>query len=203
MLILQKYGAQNSGDIWLEIIENKIVELGVAIAFARLEAVDFFNKAIASFSSNFPQPKLQVLGEIENSTATQSAVELETFYKNKLRQNRALDLTSFKTNFGVHRGDFDAIFLPKNMSATRSSTGEQKAIMIGITLARAKISATYKNQPTILIFDEVVSHLDEQRKEDLFQEINNINLQTFFSATSSSLVPQVYLSEKKIQLIEI
>jgi DNA replication and repair protein RecF len=175
----------------------------VAIAFARLEAVDFFNKAIASFSSNFPQPKLQVLGEIENSTATQSAVELEAFYKNKLRQNRALDLTSFKTNFGVHRGDFDAIFLPKNMSATRSSTGEQKAIMIGITLARAKISATYKNQPTILIFDEVVSHLDEQRKEDLFQEISNINLQTFFSATCSGLVPQVYLSEKKIQLIEI
>ena len=203
LLILQKYGAQNSGDIWLEIIENKIVELGVAIAFARLEAVDFFNKAIASFSSNFPQPKLQVLGEIENSTATQSAVELEAFYKNKLRQNRALDLTSFKTNFGVHRGDFDAIFLPKNMSATRSSTGEQKAIMIGITLARAKISATYKNQPTILIFDEVVSHLDEQRKEDLFQEISNINLQTFFSATCSGLVPQVYLSEKKIQLIEI
>jgi recombinational DNA repair ATPase RecF len=65
-------------------------------------------------------------------------------------------------------------------------------------LARAKISASYKNQPTILIFDEVVSHLDNQRKIHLFDEISRTNLQSFFSATSQDLIPK-----NKISAIEI
>ena len=52
LLILQKYRGQKQADKWLEIIENKIVELGVSIAFARLDAIDFFNKAINSFDLN-------------------------------------------------------------------------------------------------------------------------------------------------------
>ncbi len=201
LLILQKYGAQKSSEKWLNIIENQIVELGMAIAAARIEAVDFFNKAIASFSSNFLKPKLQVIGDVEESVMKQSSVRLEEIYKNKLQENRALDLANFKTNFGVHRSDFDAIFSQKNMSATRSSTGEQKSIMIGITLARAKISATYKNQPTILILDEIISHLDEQRKIDLFAEIFDTNLQAFFSATSAELIPRDYLDEQVMQIV--
>lgn len=203
LAILQKYNSQKSQLKWLDAIEVQIVELGMAIASARIEAIDFFNKAIASFSSNFPKPKLQVIGEIEELVMKKTAVEIEEDYKKKLLENRQIDAVSFKTNFGVHRCDFDAIFQEKNMSATRSSTGEQKLIMIGITLARAKISATYKNQPTILIFDEIVSHLDEGRKQDLFAEILATNLQSFFSATSTSLLPQEYLEKGLIQICNL
>lgn len=203
LLILQKYGTQKGGEKWLDVIENQIVELGMAVASARIEAVDFFNKAISSFSSNFPKPKLCVIGDVEEGVMKQSALKLEEIYKNKLHENRAADLHNFKTNFGVHRSDFDAIFLEKNMSATRSSTGEQKSIMIGITLARAKISANYKNQPTILIFDEVVSHLDEKRKSDLFSEVKMLQLPAFFSATSRDLIPQHHLDDDSLQVIEL
>ncbi len=203
LLILQKYGTQKQGEKWLDIIENQIVELGIAIASARIEAVDFFNRAIASFASNFPKPKLRATGDIEESVMKQSAVQIEENYLHKLRENRTADLANFKTNFGVHRSDFDAIFSEKNMSATRSSTGEQKSIMIGITLARAKISANYKNQPTILIFDEVVSHLDEKRKSDLFTEVKAANLPAFFSATSKDLLPPQYLNDDSLQIIEL
>lgn len=203
LLILQKYHGQKSGDQWLDIVENNIVELGMAIACARIEAVDFFNKAISSFSSNFPKPRLCVIGDIEQTVMKQSAMQLEMLYKNKLQENRSHDLANFKTNFGVHRSDFDAIFSDKQTSAMRSSTGEQKSIMIGITLARAKISATYKNQPTILIFDEVVSHLDERRRKDLFEEIAATSLQSFFSATSSDLIPVGYLENGMLQVLSI
>ncbi len=203
LVILQKYTSQKGQNQWLDAIENQIVELGIAIASARIEAVDFFNKAISSFSSNFPKPKLCVIGEIEEAVMKQSAVKIEEDYKTKLLQNRTVDAASFKTNFGVHRCDFDAIFQEKNMSATRSSTGEQKSIMIGITLARAKISSAYKNQPTILIFDEIVSHLDEGRKKDLFAEISATNLQSFFSATSADLVPEQYIQNNSVQVLNI
>ena len=59
LLILQKYRNQNTGNKWLEIVENKIAEVGIAIAFARIEAVEFFNKAIESFNSNFPKTKFR------------------------------------------------------------------------------------------------------------------------------------------------
>lgn len=206
LLILQKYKNQKqnlANQKWLDIVEDKIVEVGIAIASARIEAVDFFNKAINSFESNFPKNQLKISGDIENLVMKQSSVMLEEFYKEKLKANREFDIENFKTNFGVHRSDFDAIFSSKNVLATKSSTGEQKSIMISITLARAKISAIYKNQPTILIFDEIVSHLDEKRKQDLFSEIIATNLQTFFTATSQNLIPQQYLTNNEIELIEV
>lgn len=207
LLILQKYQNNNSlaSQKWLETVETKIAELGVAIAFARVEAINFFNNAISAFSSKFPKATLVVNGEIEALTVTEKSVILEENYRQKLKDTRKQDLLSFKTSFGVHRSDFDAIFNDgknKNISATLCSTGEQKAIMIGITLARAKISSSYKNQPTILIFDEVVAHLDEERKGNLFAEIIDSNLQSFFSATNSDLIPQDYL-ENHIQAINI
>ncbi len=198
LLILQKYSSNlQLADKWLNAIEKEIVELAVAIAFARIEAINFFNRAIDSFVSNFPKTKLQIIGDIEQKIIEQnhqdsfSALALETFYREKLIANRLLDLQNFKTHFGVHRSDFDALFVSKNMLATKSSTGEQKSIMLSITLARAKISALYKNQPTILLFDEVASHLDDQRKEQLFAEIAATQLQTFFSTTKQELVPAI------------
>jgi DNA replication and repair protein RecF len=203
LLILQKYYTKKSAGKWLQAIENQIVELGLAIASARIEAIDFFNKAIASFASNFPRPKLQVIGNIEELVMKQSSVRLEEFYKKQLQENQTSDLKNFRTGFGVHRSDFDAVFVEKNALATRCSTGEQKSIMIGISLARAKISARYKNQPTILIFDEIVSHLDEKRKNNLFAEISDTSLQSFFSATTIDLIPSDYIINKSMQIVEL
>lgn len=203
LLILQKYRGSNGGNKWLEIVENKIVELGSAIALARLEAIEFFNKAINSFESNFPKNQLKISGEIEEMTHEKSALQIEEFYHDKLLKNREIDLENFKTNFGVHRSDFSAIFTNKNAPSGYSSTGEQKSIMIGITLARAKISAAYKNQSTMLIFDEIMSHLDEKKKINLLEEITQAKLQCFFSTTSKDLVPQKFLQEGILQIVEL
>ncbi len=204
LLILQKYRGNNAGNAWLEVVENKIVELGVAIALARLEAIDFFNKAINSFASKFPKTQLKISGEIEEMAQEKNALQIEEFYLAKLLANRGVDLENFKTNFGVHRSDFSAIFLDKNSPASYASTGEQKSIMIGITLARALISSAYKNQSTILIFDEIMSHLDEKKKLNLLQEIQQLGLQCFFSATSSSLLPQGFEADDSLlQIVKI
>jgi len=205
LLILQKYRGKDGGQVnkWVEIIENKIVELGVAIALARLEAVDFFNKAINSFESNFPKAKLRIIGDIEQLTLEKNALQIEEFYMDRLLNNRSYDLENFKTSFGVHRSDFSAIFLNKNAPSGHSSTGEQKSIMIGITLARAKISFAYKNQPTILIFDEIMSHLDEVKKTNLLEEIHQSKLQCFFSAATKDLIPQQFLQRNLLQIIEL
>lgn len=199
LLILQKPGDKNQ-EKWLKIVENKIAELGCAIVIARRDGVDFFNKAIASFKSNFPKSQLKIINDVLIDETDGNALKIEEIYQEKLLKNRQIDRESFKTHFGVHRSDFSATFLDKNSDAKYASTGEQKSIMIGITLARAKISAEFKNQPTILIFDEIMSHLDEKKKKNLLDEIQKSNLQCFFSVTDQSLIPQ---NDYKIQLIEL
>ena len=201
--ILQKSNNSANQKKWLDIIENQIVELGVIIASSRVEAVDFFNKAIDGFISNFPKPKLLIIGDIEQDILNQkNSVIIEANYKEKLENNRQIDTLNFKTNFGIHRSDFMAILREKNIEATKCSTGEQKAMMISITLARAKISSLYKNNPTILIFDEIVSHLDEKRKIDLFYEICDSKLQSFFSATTINMIPNQFTGSQ-IKFLEL
>lgn len=200
LIILQKPQDKNQ-NTWLEVVENKIAELGTSIVMARREAIDFFNKAIHSFESNFPKSELQIINEISLANAENNALQIEELYKEKLKNNRQIDKESFKTHFGVHRSDFSATFLNKNSSANYASTGEQKSIMIGITLARAKISSSYKNQPTILIFDEIMSHLDNEKKLNLLQELEKMQIQCFFSATSEKLIPEEFLRKKSIEII--
>lgn len=202
LLILQKPQEKTTQN-WLEIIENKISELGTAIFIARKEAIDFFNNAILSFESNFPKSELKIINDISFDEANNNALKIEELYQEKLKNNRLLDKESFKTHFGVHRSDFSAIFLDKNSSANYASTGEQKSIMIGLTLARAKISSQYKSRPTILIFDEIFSHLDNQKKTNLLEEIENINIQSFFSATSKNLIPDEILKKNIIEIIDL
>lgn len=202
LLILQKPMNKNQ-ESWLSVVENKISELGTAITLARHEAIDFFNNAIESFESNFPKSKLQIIDNTELVATNYNALKIEQLYQEKLKTNRNHDKEAFKTHFGIHRSDFSAIFLNKNSSANFASTGEQKSIMLSITLARAKISSQYKNQPTILILDEIMSHLDEKKKLNLLEEMRNANLQCFFSATNKNLIPKDFGNQKEIQIHNI
>jgi len=190
----------HNSDAWLNIVEHKISEIAVAIAAARLETVDFFNKSIANFASNFPLIKLEIIGDSENILTNNSSLFCENFYRLQLKNNRDLDKLSSKTSFGIHRTDFSAIFLPKKSPAHLCSTGEQKLIMIAISLARAKISAFYKKQLTILMLDEIFSHLDNNAKANLLEEIYLTKLTAFFTATSLSLLPKHRLDLQEIAI---
>ena len=202
LLILQK-PMNKSQESWLNIVENKISELGTAITLARHEAIDFFNKAIDSFESHFPKSKLEIIDDTALVDTGYKAIKIEELYQEKLKANRQNDKESFKTHFGIHRSDFSATFLQKNSAANYASTGEQKSIMLSITLARAKISSQYKNQPTILILDEIVSHLDEKKKLDLLDEMSKTDLQCFFSATTKELIPEEFLKKNLIEICDI
>lgn len=206
LLILQKnrHSFNQNVERWLDVIETQIIEIGIAIAAARIEAFEFFNKAIISFDSAFPKVKLKLSGEIESRILDSSSfIDVENFYKTRLKETRLLDLESGKTNCGTHRGDFGAAFLKNDFGVENFSTGEQKMIMISIVLARAKISSLYKKKSTIIILDEVVSHLDEVRKNNLLNEVLSLPVQSFFSATSQELLPEDFLCNSDVQLIQL
>lgn len=200
MILLQ----QNQDKKWLEIIERKIAELGVSIAILRNETIDYLNRAILLSKSNFVKTKIEIIGEIEEMAKYKKSLEVEDLFCQKLFQNRQLDLHSNKSLFGVHRSDFKAILLDKNIAANFCSLGEQKSILIALTIARVRINSFFNLPKAILLLDEIASHLDMNRRKELFIELQEIEAQSFLTGTERDIFKELEMSfSKSVKFIHI
>jgi DNA replication and repair protein RecF len=180
-------GAQDAA--WFDAIEAQMAELGVAIAAARAEIVSLLNGLMEHLpeESPFPRADLKLEGALEEQLASMTAVDLEERYRSSLRNNRATDRHAGRTLEGPHRSDLLVQHQPKQMDAALSSTGEQKALLIGIILSHARLVAKMTGMPPILLLDEVAAHLDKGRRDALFAIIDDIGSQAFMTGTDRSL----------------
>jgi DNA replication and repair protein RecF len=154
--------------------------------------------------SNFTKATVKIIGELEELAINHKAIEVEEKFMAKLKENRGLDGKSGRTNFGVHRSDLTAILVNKNVEAKSCSTGEQKSILIALTFARMKIFALLGLPSAILLLDEIVSHLDDQKRSDLLSEIASLDCQSFLTATQQNFFADLYrFEQEKIQFLEI
>ncbi len=174
---------------WFDAIEAQMAELGVAIAAARAELVHLITgmMALLPADSPFPRADLTLEGALEERLASASAVELEESWRAALRNSRALDRAAGRALEGPHRADLLVRHAPKQMDAALSSTGEQKALLIGIVLSHARLTAQMTGAPPILLLDEIAAHLDRGRREALFSIIDDIGAQAFMTGTERAL----------------
>ena len=172
---------------WLDAIEEQIVEKGVSIAALRIEFEDRLNNILQSSSNAFPKIQIRIEGVIEDRLKTQKSVEVEEFFKQSLLDNRELFKFSFSPPVdGVHRSDFTAYNLDKNISADQTSTGEQKCTVISIILAYANMLYKYFNKYPLILIDEAPAHLDSVKTEELFKEIEKIPTQVWLTGILKS-----------------
>ena len=184
---------ENSRDaIWLKTLEKRMAEYGVAIAAARNEVIGYLQEELnSSRSSKFPVPRIEIRGKYEALLQAASALEVEQSFAEDLLANRSQDAYNGRTNAGVHKTDFHVLFAPKNMPASLSSTGEQKALLLSIIMGLARLMKSRKNKSPILLLDEVVAHLDEGRRAELFAEIQALNCQSFVTGTDQNIFENI------------
>ena len=103
-----------------------------------------------------------------------------------LRSSRQRDAAAGRTTEGPHRQDLAVIHRAKQMPAASSSTGEQKALLLGLVLAHAELVADRRGEPPILLLDEVAAHLDPSRRVALFSRLENRG-QIWMTATEAAL----------------
>jgi DNA replication and repair protein RecF len=173
-------GYNNSKDSWLDTIEEKMALEAKSIAEARSLAVDLMQKAINSLDTPFPKAHLEISPLSEHE---QEWPEFITEYKDLLRLNRQKDSYSGRTNFGVHRSDLLVSYEDKKRQARLCSTGEQKALLISLTLASIELIRHNTETTPIILLDELFVHLDEARKKHLANYIIDSKLQTFITTT--------------------
>ena len=150
-------------------LELLMAETGVAIAAARAEAVAALAALMAERTardplSPFPAAALALEGALEADLERLPAVEVEDTYIQRLRAGRERDRAAGRTLDGPHRSDLLVAHAPKGMPARLCSTGEQKALLIGLILAHAELVSRRRDSAPILLLDEVTAHLDAERR---------------------------------------
>lgn len=174
---------------WLDAIEHELAESGVAIAAARAEAMQLLAAMTAAVpeESPFPRAATALAGWPEDEIATRPALDIEEEFRRRLRDGRGRDSAAGRTLDGPHRSDLIVRHAPKDMPAELCSTGEQKALLIGIVLAHARLVANVAGFAPILLLDEIGAHLDERRRAALFAIIDDLNAQAFMTGTDATL----------------
>ncbi|WP_105417019.1 DNA replication/repair protein RecF [Neorhizobium sp. T25_27] len=172
---------------WLSAIEAQMAGLGIAMAAARQEMLGLLRRLSASSGETpFPTPVLALEGFMDGAMDRPSA-DLEEDYLDMLRNGRGRDAAAGRTLDGPHRSDLLVRHREKDMDAARCSTGEQKALLIGLVLAHARLTADMTGYAPILLLDEIAAHLDEGRRAALFDLVHGLGGQSFMTGTDQAM----------------
>jgi DNA replication and repair protein RecF len=162
---------------WLTALELQMAEHGTAIAASRAALIAILADRIAQQDDGpFARAGLSIDG-------WQAGEDLAR----ELCQSRARDAAAGRTLAGPHRSDLSVIHLSKSQPAARCSTGEQKALLLGIILAHADCVAERVERRPILLLDEVAAHLDPVRRAALFAQLAEGGGQVWMTGTEASL----------------
>ena len=174
---------------WLSSLEAHMAEAAVAISAARLVGLEALQSHIGEGreTSSFPWAEVAVEGEVEALVAQKPAVQVEDEYRRILADSRGLDRAAGRTLRGPHRSDLEVVHGPKRMAAGQCSTGEQKALLIGLVLAQARAVKAGTGVPPILLLDEVAAHLDRARRKSLLEALTALGSQSWMTGTDASL----------------
>ncbi|ADV09178.1 DNA replication/repair protein RecF [Mesorhizobium sp. M7A.F.Ca.CA.001.09.2.1] len=176
-------------DRWFDAIETQMAETGVAIAAARAEMVRLLAAMIDRLPDTgpFPQADIGLSGELEAEIAVAPAVDVEERFRRTLAEGRERDRAAGRTLDGPHRSDLVVRHRPKAMPAELCSTGEQKALLVGIVLSHARLTGEMSGMTPILLLDEIAAHLDSGRRAALFSILEELNCQAFMTGTDAAL----------------
>ena len=187
---------------WLDAIEHETAQLAVAVAAMRSETVSRLQTALATRGegSAFPTATITLDGWMEIELLSEPALAVEDRYRAILREARPRDAAAGRTLDGPHLTDLNVIYAPKNTPAKDASTGEQKALLIGLVLAHAGLVTEMTGITPLLLLDEVVAHLDPARRAALFHELESLGAQVWMTGAD----PQAFTAVgARAQILEV
>jgi DNA replication and repair protein RecF len=177
---------------WLDAVEHETAELAVAVAGVRAEMARRLDTVLASRSdSAFPPAAIALEGWMEKLIPAHPAIEIEERYRAVLRDNRARDAAAGRTLDGPHLTDLAVVYARKGIAAADASTGEQKALLIGLVLAHARLIAAMTGFAPVLLLDEVVAHLDPARRAALHVELAELGAQAWMTGADPALFAEI------------
>jgi DNA replication and repair protein RecF len=176
-----------SDPAWLDALDEVMAAQGVAVAAARRDAVERLDRACTEAPGPFPRARLGLSGAVEAWLDDLPALAAEERFKTALTEARAADALAGGAAIGPHRSDLAVSHAESGVAAEGLSTGEQKALLISIVLAHARLQRETRGEPPLLLLDEVAAHLDAARRAALFDELLGLESQVWLTGTDAAL----------------
>jgi DNA replication and repair protein RecF len=172
---------------WFTALEDTMARHGVALAAARADTVQRLDAAARLGIGPFPRASLAMAGEVDGWIASMAALDVEDRLRAELAASRLRDAEAGTTSCGPHRSDLRVRHLDLDLPAAEGSTGQQKALLVSIALAHARLVALARGRPPLLLLDEIAAHLDAERRAALFEEIVALGAQSWMTGTDAGL----------------
>jgi len=184
--LLSEHGARADAG-WLDALEGVMVEKGMSVAAARRDMIGSLRVFIAGCEGPFPQAEISLSAGPDAWLDEMPALAAEDKYRELLRADRMRDASDGRTSTGPHRTDLLVRHADKAREAADCSTGEQKALLIGLVLAHARMQAAEQGRRPVILLDEVAAHLDEDRRQALFDMLCDLDTQVWMTGTDPAL----------------
>jgi DNA replication and repair protein RecF len=188
---------------WADAIEARLAEAGAELAVNRALVLSELQAAIdARPDGHFPKADLSLEGEAE--AAALKGEDFRTIFDlltDAYRNGRRRDMAAGRTLSGPHRSDLGVIHRPSGAPAGEASTGQQKALLIGLVLSSAGALTEGGTGPApLLLLDEAVAHLDPDRRTALFTELTAMNGQAWLTGTDLYLFETFGTGAQKVRV---
>ncbi len=172
---------------WLAAVEDAIARHAVAATAARMQLVARLEAARqAGGAEPFPPARLGLVSPIAEMLGGSPALAVEDWVRDSLAAARGADAAAGSASLGAHRADMTLADAATDLPAAQASTGQQKALLIGVVLVHAALLAGQRGAAPLLLLDEPVVHLDTSRREALFAALRRLPAQAFLTGTDAA-----------------
>jgi DNA replication and repair protein RecF len=173
---------------WLAGLEDAMARHGVAATAARASLVARLNAALAAgVAGGFPPARLSLLCPIADRLAIEPAIAVEDWLRAALAEARLRDAAAGAALLGAHRADMALADAETGLAAAQASTGQQKALLVGVVLGHAALLSEARGTAPLLLLDEPAVHLDAARRAALFSAVAGLSAQIFMTATDAEV----------------
>jgi DNA replication and repair protein RecF len=181
--------ADNADPRWLSALEAELAIHAAAVHFARTDSLQHLQDLIRESvdDGTFPSANLSLTPLLDDGGEAPSSAALEAILRERWGASRGEDRAAGRTLAGPHRVDFEVVYAQKRMPAALGSTGEQKALLVGLILAHARLVARMTGIAPFLLLDEIAAHLDPDRRAALFVALDGLGTQCFMTGTDPML----------------
>ncbi|MES2214711.1 MAG: DNA replication/repair protein RecF [Pseudomonadota bacterium] len=159
---------------WLDIVEEKISRLAFQINKNRVSVIAKLQNALDNLDNLFPKARLVLEPNYEGLDVS--------WIQSEFKNARKKDLATGRSNFGIHRSDLIVYYRDKDTLTKHCSTGEQKAMLISVTIAQIMAKQAEGVDGPIMLLDETFVHLDETRREYLADFIKSSSSQVWITS---------------------
>lgn len=184
--------------VWLRALEHTMAEEGTAIAVRRRQVARRLSDAATADA--FPRAAVDVRGTLDDWLAAGAAPgEVSERFAAALAAHRPAD--GAPARVGPHRSDVVVRDAASGLAARDCSTGQQKALLIALILAAARLVMAQRSMTPLLLLDEVAAHLDPRHRRQLFDAVDAIGCQAWYAGTDAAVF-QPLLGRAQIIAVE-